>query len=596
MQQRQEWLIYSLIALLSIAPALIHGHMPGDGADAFGTYWFYDWVRRCVENGWNPSWTADFFYPLGKNIFAHTGNNFIDAIWSIPFQWILGPIHYLPVFECLLMLFNLLCFRALARQIMGETGLFAASILWICNPYVIFELTAGRPTQALTAFLPIALSYLLRLKAQPQWPNILGLGISVAVAGWVYWFNLYFLVFLLTPIALTGLSQHPQKAAFIRGILISASLCLILILPAMLPMISAAQAEHVPGLSKSEGLFSLPNALSNNVSADLHGLYLMERWGAPLITQPAFLLVFLWALWKRPLRGQGFLTALGICLLFAIGPVLRLSESLSINNPPYLFLYHIAPFFERLWFPYRIASGAMVLLCILGGVLIKNRPTIAIILAILSLSGQAWMGLWPLATHDVHPSPLLQAAGTEAGALITLPLRVQHDGLIQQTYHHMPTFGGMGESAALLWPTGYKNWLKEPFIRSLQDACFQSKRIEGPADAQIWQQRGYRWIELRRDLLWVEQQKAHPSQDALSALDATVAALNRLLGPAVAVEGNRVLWDLQQKFIPAPEFQATDARLQDRQWAQDALPDYLQRLEELGRQGGPQGTKTTPSH
>lgn len=115
-------------------------------------------------------------------------------------------------------------------------------------------------------------------------------------------------------------------------------------------------------------------------------------------------------------------------------------------------------------------------------------------------------------------------------------------------------------------------------------------------DPHIWQERGYRWVELRRDLLWVEQQKAHPNQDALEALDTTVAALNRLIGPAIAVEGNRILWDLQQKFIPAPELKATDAGLQDRQWAQDALPDYLQRLEELGRQGGPQGTKTTPAH
>ncbi|HNH46567.1 MAG TPA: hypothetical protein PKY30_05995, partial [Myxococcota bacterium] len=89
---RTEWLIYGAIAFLGIMPALQHpGSVVGEGADAFGTWWFYDWIRRCVENGWNPSWTPDFYYPLGKGIFAHTGNNFVDAVLSVPFQWIFGP-------------------------------------------------------------------------------------------------------------------------------------------------------------------------------------------------------------------------------------------------------------------------------------------------------------------------------------------------------------------------------------------------------------------------------------------------------------------------------------------------------------------------
>ena len=90
-QRTIEWSVYALIAIVGVLPAVLAGqHVVGDGVDLYGTLWFFWWVRDCLEHLRSPGFTELFFYPLGKDIFAHTGNNFVDAYLSVPFQWIFG--------------------------------------------------------------------------------------------------------------------------------------------------------------------------------------------------------------------------------------------------------------------------------------------------------------------------------------------------------------------------------------------------------------------------------------------------------------------------------------------------------------------------
>ena len=117
---RAQLLVVVGIALVTVAPSLLRpGTMAGDGVDAWGTWWFYWWIRMCVEHFGNPGWTNFFFYPLGKDILAHTGNNFVDAVWSIPFQWVFGPDHYYPVFMAVILVGNA---DAVAANTHGELG------------------------------------------------------------------------------------------------------------------------------------------------------------------------------------------------------------------------------------------------------------------------------------------------------------------------------------------------------------------------------------------------------------------------------------------------------------------------------------------
>ena len=94
LRRHVEWVVFLAIGLLAVGPALKSGHVVGDGVDMYGTLWFYWWIQDCILELENPSFTTLFFYPLGKDIFAHTGNNFVDAVASVPFQWLFGNPGY----------------------------------------------------------------------------------------------------------------------------------------------------------------------------------------------------------------------------------------------------------------------------------------------------------------------------------------------------------------------------------------------------------------------------------------------------------------------------------------------------------------------
>ena len=67
-----EWLSYALILLIFCWSTLFsNDRLLGDGVDLFGTIWFYWWVKYCLVNGIDPSFTDIFFHPYGKDIFAH---------------------------------------------------------------------------------------------------------------------------------------------------------------------------------------------------------------------------------------------------------------------------------------------------------------------------------------------------------------------------------------------------------------------------------------------------------------------------------------------------------------------------------------------
>jgi hypothetical protein len=127
-----EWSVYLSVAVVGVLPALLAGaHVVGDGVDLYGTLWFFWWIRDCVEHLRDPSFTDLFFFPLGKDIFAHTGNNFVDALVSVPFQWVFGFPHWQPVFTAVLLIGNAWTFRRLAHRVIGPgAGAFVATALW----------------------------------------------------------------------------------------------------------------------------------------------------------------------------------------------------------------------------------------------------------------------------------------------------------------------------------------------------------------------------------------------------------------------------------------------------------------------------------
>ncbi len=600
--RRVELSLYLAIAVAGVVPTLlVPGSTVGDGVDAFGTHWFFWWIRVCVENFGDPSHTPLFFYPYGKDVFAHTGNNFVDAVLSVPFQWVFGHTLYSPAWTVVLQLGNALAFRPLARYVLGDTfAAFAATLLWMINPFVIFEITAGRPTQAMCWFLPVALLYFLKCAREPGWGNAAWLGIAVAMAGWTYWFTGYFLVLLLLPLGVWELRAASDRKRVLARWALGVAVCAALVAPGIAGMIGAVDAGRVPGIDPTEGsIFEPPKPIANNVSADLHGLWLMEFYGAPLFFNPAWGLPLLVVPWLKKLPipgGRGrWVAALLFVIAFAGGTLFRLGES-TVVMPHYMVLYRYLPFFDRLWFPYRMAAVAFIPAAILVGsaCALLPRPRLAVgVLAAVGLLAQVWAGTWPF-NHRVARAPAMVAdLKNHGGGVIFLPMNIQHDGLMWQTDFQLPTFGGMGESAPLFWPAEFRKRLNNSLIKNLRGAAMtpaQPRKIV-QKQRELIENEGFRWVILRRSLLETElkrQLELTPgSFDKDARMDETIAALSALLGSGpVGVDGDAVMWDLRGGYVPDPAWAPTPERLADRAWGGSGPTGYEARLKEVGRTGG----------
>ncbi len=593
---RVEVGLWTAVALLSVLPALLTpGAIVGDGVDAYGSHWFYAWMRICLENLGDPSSTNLFFYPLGKDHFAHTGNNLVDALASVPFQWVLGPTLYQPVFIVALLLLNGLAFRALAREVLGHGfAAFAATLLWQVNPFTTFELSAGRPTQAAQWFAPLAVVLFLRVTRHARLRDGAWLGVAIALTGWLYWFNAYFLVFVLTalgPFALRDAAspEGPGARRFFAALALGALVCAIVVAPAVLPMAQAIRAGSVPGTAEAH--------LDNNVAPWLHGSWLSEGFGTPVLLQPACGGAILVAALRRDVDLPGgkrrWLVAAGLLGLLSLGPALTTRTELLVTLPWYGFLQAHLPFFVRLWFPYRMEAMVLLTMTPLVGAMVARARRPNIVLAALvatTLAGGAVTGVWPYTQHDMRSPRLMVNLRAHGGAMMFLPFRVQHDGIAWQTEFRLPMLGGMGESAPVFWPRGYKELLGNGLVRALRAAVLDTAKAPPPSPTarDSFTNLGYRWVVLRPSLVQAEVRKlaemdAHKAFEPTDTLDA-IDRISDVIGERpVASDIDVILWDLRRTYRPSPEhvYDEADAlRLVDA----DAMRTRVERaMQRLGR-------------
>jgi hypothetical protein len=562
---RAEVALWVLLAIAGALPALLTpGAVVGDGVDAYGTHWFYAWMRTCVEHLGDPSRTNLFFFPLGKDHFAHTGNNLVDALASVPFQWVLGPTLYQPVFVIVLLVLNGLAFRAMARELVGEGfARFAATLLWQVNPYVTFELTAGRPTQAAFWFAPVAVLLFVRSARSGSLREGAWLGVAMALTGWLYWFNGYFVAMLLAvlaPFFLREAREHgTTPGAVLRAWGLGALVCGLVIAPMAIPMLRAIAAGDVPGVDAGG------DAPANNVSSTLHGAWLTEVYGTPMLLQPAFGLTFLAAaLWPgvEVLGGRRrWLVAAVVLLVLALGPAISTRTEVVLSLPWYTWLQRTLPFFVRLWFPYRMVGVALLVLVPLAGALLARsrwpRATLAGVVT-AALATQSLVGTWPYNHHVMRSPRLLTLLREQGGALLFVPFRVQHDGIAWQTEFMLPMLGGMGESAPVFWPPGYKDLLGNGVIRALRAAATSGATAPDPSTAAraSLDRLGYRWVVLRPSLVQAELRKVYTMRgelhvDYAAGTREAIDNVTRTVGaPPVGADEDVVLWDLRARYVP----------------------------------------------
>jgi len=594
--------------MIGISGALKSGWVVGDGVDAYGTLWFYWWIQDCLLALRDPGFTELFFFPMGKDIFAHTGNNFLDAVVAAPFYWLLGNLDYQPWFVAAMLVANALSFRVLARYVLPSPGAaLVATVAWMMNPYVLFEITCGRLTQAFLPFLPLAVYHLLRCEEEgAPWRHPILAGLFTALQAWTYWFMGWFMAFAFAWLTLYGLWRSPERRALALRYVGAGAACVLGIAPGLWAMASLASSGEVPGLVDAgftwASLFEPPVPQRNNVSTTLYGLFVVETSGVPMMSSISHGLPAL--AWLIAGRGRArWAPVLAIVLAFSFGPVVGPSgpDAGGLVMPHYMAAYHLLPFFERLWFPYRMMSVALLPVCLGMGFLAaraaslrpglsKALPAVALAVAAVSGAERARFDVFPFVAVDQTPPRIVDWIGGEGGAIIDMPYGIYKEAVIWQTFHELPTFGGMGENAVMLWPDGMRRHLRNSFIHALISAV---RKPDEPAEYRESQRRtieaeGFRWVILHRDL--IVERGLGPGQRRESPIEPALAMI-ALLGEPTAVEGPYLVWDLQSTARTPAGLEYSEEKIRAPVLVGDPRPAYEIALEDAGRLQRPAGPK-----
>jgi hypothetical protein len=362
----------------------------------------------------------------------------------------------------------------------------------------------------------------------------------------------------------------------------------LVVAPAGIPMAKLWASGGTPGgTPEKQSILKLPGAIGNSVGQELYGLSLMEAHGARLFTNVMWAVPILVALARRKLDARWWIGA-AVCVGIGLGPGIRWGETVWVNVP-YMVLFRYVPFFNRLWFPYRFASVGMLVASVgIAAALPANRARwLALGLAGLGLGEQHLHAAFPFTWHDVRCPKLLEEAGKQHGGLVFLPFKIQHDGLIWQTVFRLPTFGGMGESAPVLWPKEFKRQLSTPVAQALRLASTGQEPMPKlpPGALAPLTEHGFRWVALRRDQVLIEGKHLA----TMPKPEQAVARITELLGAPVGVDGAVVLWDLRQAWTPSAEFAPTPANLSDAGWTPPGEPAWATELSNEGRNGRPDG-------
>ncbi len=500
--------------------------------DHYGTQWFF-WF---VEHAWTTETGIDktdlFFYPWGKDIYAHTGANVLDAWAALPLRLLLGSIAGYNVFVLLMHAVSVYVFYRLARLLARDRVAAAVgALLYGLQPYLLLEFQEGRPTQGIT-LLPLVFigGLLLTGRQRGLLAPIVG-GVAMALTGYQYWYYAIFgamvaTVHALWCIALPGKASGGRWRVLARYALM-AGVAAAIVLPSVLPMLRATMGDsEVPGLLDVElwsarasppitregqdiGIFSwqpLRRAMGFLViDDDANELFLAQHPAFPAVL---WLGLLLW--WRRPgaLRRGPTLAVLAMLFVVATGPILLVGD-LALPNLIYIQMVKAVGFLQRLWWP----SRSLVYIVIFG--------SLALCSALAWLRSQSWRlqlsgfalllvgwganlhnaGLAPFPTWDgrVPAGYRCLAEGDDGAALIELPFAWTQAHLYFQTVHGRPLLGGMLEDNETFTPPEFTEFRQgDPMVGKLLGGD-PTGFDWSEEDEQHVEELGFRYVVVQKD-------------------------------------------------------------------------------------------------
>jgi hypothetical protein len=524
--------------------------------DAWGTQWFYWFTEQVFTQKDDVAVTSMFFYPWGKDIYAHTGGNVLDAVMAIPLRWWLGPVLGYNAFVVLITVGNAWAMRSfLAELKLSPIAAWSSGILFAFNPFLLTEIRDGRPTQALLVFALLFWKYWLRAGERASAAMLAGL--FLALTGLTYWYYA-----LLAAPAAGLVFLFDRQPGTLRNRLAGGALAALLVSPFALEMVTAT---GVPGTfdpalwSATSWSPKTSDGMSVGILAfdpirRMSGFWVEDADGARVFTPE----------WVSLCRVQVLLAAIGVLtantrtrtvglalvipsLLIAVGP-----EYHGYPNTPYLLAVKALRVLQRLWWPARALVFVHVGLAVLAAASIdalRGWPRSR--LPLIGLAAVSWLidlktaTLSPMSTWSAAiPSVYTCLAKDKAGAaMFELPYAYAQAHLYYQTAHGHPIFGGMIEDNAIFTPAGQREMREtNTFVRGLIELADGESPAEPilPADKAKMGELGYRWLLL--DKLPYQTPAPYPGLRTRGKYLQLRYALDEMFGRPVFEDDDAVLW------------------------------------------------------
>ncbi len=545
-------LLYAAAAAVALRSGLSTERAVGQGVDLCGTLWYVEWIRHCVTEGVNPGFSDWFFHPTGKDIFAHTGSNFVDTLLVQPLRALLGWPAYYGAGLVALLTANGLAMQRLLRGRGASLGVAVfLSLIFALHPYSLYELSQGRPTQVTLFWLPLALHHLLRLSDGGPLRHAALAGSFFALLGWTYWFNGHFVLLMIGPLCLALLWRARDRLRFSKGLGLMVGVCLLLVAPPLLLMAQRAAAGAVPGLDQAAFGSMDTSVFDPRLAFGVRWLGGAGDHGLPL---PVRLLVLLGA--GLALSRRRWLWAPGLVLgmLVMAGPAFAIGDAL-VDNPVYRACEAALPFFERLWFPYR-GWGVLAVLSALPVAEAMGRIRLGLPAAarwpLLVAAGLIFSSFPELLMQPIATTPLPRPAYTDAvraapGLVLDLPFLCSEEAMHYQPLHGSPLVGGMAEGTQAFRPADLRERVYgDPLLAAVASASLTGQApAEPPAHDPS---HPVRWVVLQKHLypgvVAMRGCWEGPQLDGPGRVRAAQRALERLLGPPTVEDHVAAAWDL----------------------------------------------------
>jgi hypothetical protein len=402
---------------------------------------------------------------------------------------------------------------------MGASAAAGAAFMAF-HPFVLHELQAGRPTQAVLAPAIGALA-LAPAAIDGDRRAMLQAGALLALSGWFYWFTALFTALGIGVLAL----GRP-----LRRVLALGAVAALLVSPVAVPLLRALAEGRVPGLLPLGGLLGGQTVTAEGSVVPIATVDLLGRLASTngLYDGEVMGLCALGGILLAPGRWR-WAGVLGLVL--AIGP-----HPFGVANPIYAMSAFLFPPMLRLYWPVR----AVVLCAIAAVPALRGRWGTALAVgAVVEGLARGWA---PLDVWDPGVAPIVERlADLGEGAVIVLPTAIDQRSLVDQTVHGKPTLGGMNELSRGLTPPEVRalregnGWLSAVLLAP-RDPRAEPSWSE--ADKEALHALGYRWIILRLDALAAADARLGVPSRSLSVR----RRLSTLAGPPVLEDERTVLY------------------------------------------------------